>query len=143
MVAGEKGLIRFEDVYKYAFTGANCGRLEDEEFNAIVNAIESVPKVDAVPVDEICVAIFEISIENQEAVLNVSICGKTNEVKVPFSKEVAEVVHGQWIAVPSSDMITGKAYKCSECGKMRYGSFMPNYCQCCGATMGGGADNGL
>ena len=50
MVAGEKGLIRFEDVYKYAFTGAHCGSLEDEEFNAIVNAIESVPKVDAVEV---------------------------------------------------------------------------------------------
>ena len=143
MVAGEKGLIRFEDVYEYALTGAHCGSLEDEEFDAIVNAIESVPKVDAVPVDEICVAIFEISIENQEAVLNVSICGKANEVKVPFSKEVAEVAHGQWIAVPSSDMMTAKAYKCSECGKMRYGSFMPNYCQNCGTKMDGGADNGI
>lgn len=45
------------------------------------------------------------------------------------------VVHGWWIPVPSSDMMTGKAYKCSECGKMRYGSYMPNYCQCCGAKM--------
>ena len=49
--------------------------------------------------------------------------------------EYAPVVHGRWVAVPSSDMMTGKAYKCSECGKMRYGSFMPNYCQCCGAKM--------
>lgn len=52
--------------------------------------------------------------------------------------DAAEVVHGQWVAVPSSDMMTGKAYKCSECAKMRYGSFMPNYCQNCGAKMDGG-----
>jgi rubrerythrin len=57
--------------------------------------------------------------------------------------DAVEVAHGRWIAVPSSDMITGKAYECSECGKMRYGSFMPSYCQCCGARMDGGADNGL
>ena len=49
------------------------------------------------------------------------------------------VRHGRWIAVPSSDVMTGKAYKCSECNKMRYGSFMPNYCQNCGAKMDGGA----
>ena len=49
--------------------------------------------------------------------------------------DAAEVVHGQWVAVPSSDMMTGKAYKCSECKKMRYGSFMPNYCSNCGAKM--------
>ena len=51
--------------------------------------------------------------------------------------DAVEVVHGRWIAVPSSDMMTGKAYKCSECNKMRYGSFMPNYCQNCGAKMDG------
>ena len=51
--------------------------------------------------------------------------------------DAVEVVHGRWIHVPSSDMMTGKAYKCSECGKMRYGSYMPNYCQCCGAKMDG------
>ncbi len=56
--------------------------------------------------------------------------------------DAVEVVHGRWIAVPSSDMATGKAYKCSECKKMRYGSFMPNYCQNCGAKMDGGNDNG-
>ena len=49
--------------------------------------------------------------------------------------DAVEVVHGRWIHVPSSDMMTGKAYKCSECGKMRYGSYMPNYCQWCGAKM--------
>ena len=51
--------------------------------------------------------------------------------------DAVEVVHGRWIHVPSSDMMTGKAYKCSECNKMRYGSYMPNYCQCCGAKMDG------
>ena len=49
--------------------------------------------------------------------------------------DAVPVVHGRWVAVPSSDMMTGKAYKCSECGKMRYGSFMPNYCAICGAKM--------
>ena len=42
---------------------------------------------------------------------------------------------GKWIAVPSSDMVTGKAYECSECKKMRFGSFKPNYCPNCGADM--------
>lgn len=59
------------------------------------------------------------------------------------SGKLVEVVHGQWIHIPSSDMMTGKAYKCSECGKMRYGSYMPNYCQCCGAKMDGGGSNGI
>ena len=54
--------------------------------------------------------------------------------------DAAPVVHGQWVHVPSSDMMTGKAYKCSECGKMRYGSFMPNYCGNCGARMDGATD---
>ena len=49
--------------------------------------------------------------------------------------EAVPVVRGKWIRVPSSDMVTGEAYKCSECGKMRYGSFLPNFCQHCGADM--------
>lgn len=56
------------------------------------------------------------------------------------SADVAPARRGRWIAVPSSDMMTGKAYKCSECNKMRYGSFMPNYCQNCGAKMDGGSE---
>ena len=56
--------------------------------------------------------------------------------------EAKVVIHGNWVAVPSSDMMTGKAYKCSQCGKMRYGSYMPNYCQCCGADMRAGDGNG-
>ena len=49
--------------------------------------------------------------------------------------EAAPVVHGEWIRVPSSDMMTGAAYKCSECGKLRFGSYLPNFCQHCGADM--------
>ena len=60
-----------------------------------------------------------------------------NQARYIESLDVAKVVHGRWIPVPSSDMMTGKAYKCSECNKMRYGSYMPNYCQCCGAKMDG------
>ena len=51
--------------------------------------------------------------------------------------DVVEVKHGEWIAVPSSDMSTGKAYKCSECGKFRFGVRLPSYCQECGAKMDG------
>lgn len=43
--------------------------------------------------------------------------------------------HGRWIAVPSSDMMTGKAYKCSQCNVMRWGAHKPNYCPHCGAKM--------
>ena len=53
-----------------------------------------------------------------------------------------EAKHGEWLAVPSSDMSTGKAYKCSECQKMRYGVRLPPYCQECGANMGGGKNAG-
>ena len=49
--------------------------------------------------------------------------------------EAVPVVHGEWIHVPSSDMATGRAYECSNCKKMRYGSFMPPFCQMCGADM--------
>lgn len=49
--------------------------------------------------------------------------------------DVVEVTHGRWLPVPSSDMVTGKAYSCSECEKMRFGSFKPNYCPNCGAKM--------
>ena len=59
------------------------------------------------------------------------------DIDVIPTVDAVEVVHGRWIRVPSSDMMTGKAYKCSECNKMRYGSFMPNYCQNCGAKMDG------
>ena len=64
------------------------------------------------------------------------------EIEDASTVDAVEVVHGRWIAVPSSDMMTGKAYKCSECNKMRYGSFMPNYCQICGAKMDGGNEDG-
>ena len=60
-----------------------------------------------------------------------------SELELMSTVDAVEVVHGRWVPVPSSDMMTGKAYKCSECNKMRYGSYMPNYCQCCGAKMDG------
>ena len=49
--------------------------------------------------------------------------------------EAVPVVHGEWIHVPSSDMATGQAYECSNCKKMRYGSFLPPFCQMCGADI--------
>ena len=74
--------------------------------------------------------------------LECSVLGSVIDLlKAAPAVDAVEVVHGRWIHVPSSDMMTGKAYKCSECNKMRYGSYMPNYCQCCGAKMDGGADN--
>ena len=69
--------------------------------------------------------------------LECSILGSViDKLRAAPAVKFAEERHGRWIPVPSSDMTTGKAYKCSECGKMRYGSFMPNYCQNCGAKMG-------
>lgn len=49
--------------------------------------------------------------------------------------EAVPVVHGEWIHVQSSDMATARAYECSNCKKMRYGSFLPPFCQMCGADM--------
>ena len=66
---------------------------------------------------------------------NVAVSFNENQAKYIESLDAVEVVHGRWVRVPSSDMMTGKAYKCSKCNKMRYGSFMPNYCQNCGAKM--------
>lgn len=56
-------------------------------------------------------------------------------IKFTPTADVVEVKHGYWIPVPSSDMSTGKAYKCSECKIMRYGCRLPPYCQECGAKM--------
>lgn len=61
-------------------------------------------------------------------------------IKATPAVDAVPVVHGRWVHVPSSDMMTGKAYKCSKCSKMRYGSFMPNYCGNCGARMDGATD---
>ena len=112
--------------------------------------LENAPTVDAVPVDEIRVDIMSLSLENQEAILNVSICGKPNEVKLPFSKEVAEVVHGRW---REKILVGGFAeewgYVCSECGctvsdrsNLGVGRYTSenqrlNYCPNCGAKMDG------
>ena len=51
-MAEERKLIRYEDVYRHAFDGVHGGGLENEEFNAIINAIDSVDAVDAVEVND-------------------------------------------------------------------------------------------
>ena len=58
-----------------------------------------------------------------------------NDIDKAPTVEAVPVAQGEWIHVPSSDMATGKAYECSNCKKMRYGSFMPPFCQMCGADM--------
>lgn len=58
-----------------------------------------------------------------------------NMIEEQPTVEAVPAVRGEWIHVPSSDVVTGAAYKCSVCGKMRYGSFFPNFCQHCGADM--------
>ena len=117
--------------------GARCGCNYEEcgsdgvcEF---ARYISKAPTVDAVPVDEIRVDFERLCLENQEAVLNVSICGKPNEVKLPFCKEVAEVVHGRW-------KYGTRAAVCSECGFERnlddnFGAAIA--CPNCGSKMDG------
>ena len=61
----------------------------------------------------------------------------TVEIDDAPTADVVEVRHREWVRVESSDMSTGIAYICSECKKMRYGSYLPPYCQMCGAKMDG------
>ena len=56
-------------------------------------------------------------------------------VKQREKVKVRPLIEAHWIRVPSSDTSTGVAYTCSNCGKMRWGSYLPKFCQCCGATM--------
>ena len=98
-------------------------------WNCAIEILMKAPTVDAVPVDEIRVDIMSLSLENQEAILNVSICGKPNEVKIPFSKEVVAVVHGRWIW-------KGGCFHCSNCKTSN--DHTPAYCEGCGAKMDGG-----
>jgi len=110
--------------------------------------LDGVPTMDVVPVDGIRVDIMSLSLENQEAVLNVSICGKPNEVKIPFSKEVAEVVHAEWLDLRFDPMWKSMLATCSHCevrGEVRgkaneCGFAVPDsdYCPNCGAKMDGG-----
>lgn len=105
----------------------------------VVRYLNTLPTVDAVPVDEIRVDFVSICLENQEAVLDVSICGKPNEVKLPLSKDVAEVVHGRW------EWITEDVYRCTNCGATNHVKEVMglpdwNYCPNCGAKMDGVSD---
>lgn len=63
------------------------------------------------------------------------VCCAVIDKKVNSPDDVEIVRHGRWVPVPSSDTVMGKAYTCSECEKMRFGSFKPNYCPHCGAKM--------
>ena len=46
----EKRLIAYDAVYSYAFEGVHGGGLENEDIDAIINAIDAVPTIDAVEV---------------------------------------------------------------------------------------------
>lgn len=70
-----------------------------------------------------------------EFALNSDFSKAIEMVDVQPAVEAVPVVHGEWIHVPSSDMAIGRAYECSNCKKMRYGSFLPPFCQMCGADM--------
>lgn len=130
-MANKKHLIDANDFIKHFWQRVHDGEivtLMDVE-HAIINA----PTVDAVPVDEIRVDILSLSLENQEVILKVSICGNTNEVKISFSKEVAEVVHGRWIVEKNGVVI------CSECGaEHEWIDYRASFCEDCGAKMDGG-----
>lgn len=107
----------------------------DEITNCIAEVCNA-PTVDAVPVDEIRVNFRSLCLYNQEAILDVSICGKPNEVKLPFSKEVAEVVHGRWKYYHKQNIAV-----CTNCSFERnlddnFGAAIA--CPNCGAKMDGG-----
>lgn len=96
--------------------------------------IEEAPAVDAVPVDKI--QFTDLYLDGREAIA-VFKFGNQGITLRKKCEDVAPAVHGRWIPVPSSDMVTGKAHECSECKKMRFGSFKPKYCPNCGAKMDG------
>ena len=140
-MATEKRLIEIIECLEHCADNTNCERCSRWLYHCddhcvddlLATAAKELRKfVDAVPVDEIRVDIMSLCLENQEAILNVSICGKPNEVKLPFSKEIAEVVHGRWIEYKSF-------MQCSECGSHWYYTdndcHLFDYCPNCGAMM--------
>lgn len=147
MTAGEKGLIRFEDVYEYAFTGAHCGRLEDEMFDVIVNAIESVPKVDAVPVNRI--ELCKVIIDNEgtpELKLRI---GDRYFILRTDPVNVREVVHSCFVRVADFGDGEGCFGYCEKCGTVHHAQSPAalkadyRWCRWCGAKMDGGAGYGI
>ena len=138
-MANEKRLIDANGAEK-AVTDIYCGtagyRARERLWQA-VEAIKECPTVDAVEVEEIRVDIERICLENQEVILNVSICGKPNEVKLPFSKDVAEVVHGRWEKAEYNGFL-----RCDQCKDVYINEEWLadgkwNYCPNCGAKMDG------
>lgn len=104
----------------------------------IADVIAEAPTIDAVPVDKIMFLELSVDKKTKTAKAVIELGDRKFQLYLPdVDVDVEPVVHGQWIPVPSSDMVTGKAYECSECKKMRFGSFKPNYCPNCGAKMEG------
>lgn len=106
----------------------------------VMEYIDNAPTVDAVPIDAIRVDFRELFLAEQKAILNISICGKSNTVHIPFEREVVEVVHGRWIWIGGYRYTT--VSQCSEC-LAKY-DFQSPYCPNCGAKMDGERkDNGM
>lgn len=107
--------------------------------------LDKCPTVDAVPVDQIRVDINRIFLENQECILDVTICGNRNEVRIPFCRDVVEVVHGEWSMI-EDDYMGLTALECSECKQEYWFEEEPpikiySHCPNCGAKMDGGLNN--
>ena len=79
-------LIDIEKIKRMDFPSTEMDGLD------VVRYLNTLPTVDAVPVDQIRVGFRELYLKGQEVVMNVSICGKNNDVRIPFSKDVVEVV---------------------------------------------------
>ena len=86
----------------------------------VVRYLNTLPTVDAVPVDQIRVGFRELYLKGQEVVMNVSICGKNNDVRIPFSKDVVEVVR-------CKDCVHYDGEGCL----LTYGEFEPNSMDFC------------
>ena len=105
-------------------------------YETVTRVVQETPAVDAVPVDEIRVDIEKICLSNQEVLLNVTICGKLNEVKIPFSKDVAEVVHGRWEWLGPNRLVPEcMCGTCSVCKVRSKYIVNTDICPTCGATM--------
>ena len=61
----------------------------------------------------------------------------SNYIKRMSSLDVKPVIHGKWVIVPKSDVITYDHIKCSECGAFPLADAPSPYCSYCGASMEG------
>ena len=93
----------------------------------VVRYLNTLPTVDAVPVDQIRVGFRELYLKGQEVVMNVSICGKNNDVRIPFSKDVVEVVRCKDCKYRKYDGYNRHHY-CSNTRGCRYVILPDNFC---------------